>query len=29
VPFNPGNVVETVVGTATLTFSDGNNATFD
>jgi hypothetical protein len=28
VPFNPGAVVETTVGTATLTFADGNSATF-
>jgi hypothetical protein len=28
VPFNPANVVLTAVGMATLTFSDGNNATF-
>ena len=28
VPFNPGNVVETTVGTATLTFVDGNSANF-
>jgi hypothetical protein len=28
VPFNPANVVATAVGTATFTFSDGNNATF-
>jgi len=27
-PFNPALVVETVVGTATVTFSDGNNASF-
>jgi hypothetical protein len=27
-PFNPANVVPTAVGSATLTFSDGNNATF-
>jgi len=28
VPFNPANVQRTPVGTATLTFTDGNNATF-
>jgi hypothetical protein len=28
-PFDPAKVVATKVGTATLTFSDGNNATFD
>ena len=28
VPFNPANVVLTAVGTATFTFSDGNDATF-
>jgi len=28
VPFNPANVVPTAVGSATFTFSDGNNATF-
>jgi hypothetical protein len=28
VPFNPANVKATAVGTATFTFSDGNNATF-
>jgi hypothetical protein len=28
VPFNPANVARTHVGTATLTFTDGNNATF-
>ena len=28
VPFNPANVVATAVGTATFTFSDGNNANF-
>jgi hypothetical protein len=28
VPFNPASVVATPVGTATLTFADGNNATF-
>jgi hypothetical protein len=28
VPFNPANVVRKEVGTATLTFTDGNNATF-
>jgi hypothetical protein len=28
VPFNPANVVATAVGTATFTFSDGNDATF-
>jgi len=28
VPFNPANVQGTMVGTLTLTFSDGNNATF-
>ena len=28
VPFNPLNVVRTPVGTVTLTFSDGDNATF-
>ena len=28
VPFNPANVANTVVGSATFTFSDGNNATF-
>jgi hypothetical protein len=28
VPFNPANVQGTQVGTLTLTFSDGNNATF-
>ena len=28
VPFTPANVVPTAVGNATLTFSDGNNATF-
>src|SRR5204862_143422 len=28
VPFSPSNVVETVVGSATLTFSDGDNAAF-
>ena len=27
-PFNPANVTETTVGSATFTFSDGNNATF-
>jgi len=29
VPFSPANVVETVVGNATITFADGNRATFD
>jgi len=29
VPFDPAQVVGTVVGTVTLTFIDGNNATFD
>jgi hypothetical protein len=29
VPFLPGNVVETAVGTATATFADGFNATFE
>ena len=28
VPFNPASVVSTAVGTATFTFSDGNNASF-
>ena len=28
VPFNPSSVVETVVGTATFAFSDGNDGTF-
>jgi hypothetical protein len=28
VPFDPGKVVPTKVGTATLTFTDGNDATF-
>lgn len=28
VPFNPANVVPTAVGMATLTFADGNDATF-
>ena len=28
VPFNPANVVNTSVGTATFTFADGNTATF-
>jgi hypothetical protein len=28
VPFNPASVVGTSVGTATLTFADGNTATF-
>jgi len=28
VPFNPANVVPTMVGSATFTFSDGNDATF-
>jgi hypothetical protein len=28
-PFDPKLKVETVVGNATLTFADGNNATFD
>jgi hypothetical protein len=28
VPFNPANVVLTAVGTASFTFSDGNNASF-
>ena len=28
VPFNPANVVNTPVGTATFTFADGNTATF-
>ncbi|HWZ74293.1 MAG TPA: hypothetical protein VN326_22795 [Casimicrobiaceae bacterium] len=28
VPFNPSNVVGTVVGTASVTFSDGNTAGF-
>src|SRR5262249_42508323 len=28
IPFDPNTVVETVVGSATLTFTDGNNATF-
>jgi len=28
VPFNPANVMATAVGTATFTFSDGNDATF-
>jgi serine protease len=28
VPFNPANVVATAIGTATFTFSDGNNASF-
>jgi hypothetical protein len=27
-PFNPANVVPTAVGSATFTFTDGNNATF-
>jgi hypothetical protein len=27
-PFNPANVMATAMGTATFTFSDGNNATF-
>ena len=29
VPFNPGNVTETTVGTLTLTFTNGNSGTFD
>jgi hypothetical protein len=29
VPFDPAKVVETTVGTATLTYTDGNNASFD
>jgi hypothetical protein len=29
VPFDPGKVVETTVGTATITFTDGDHATFD
>jgi len=29
VPFEPSKVVETTVGRATLTFTDGNSATFD
>jgi hypothetical protein len=29
VPFKPANVVATTMGTATFTFSDENNATFD
>jgi hypothetical protein len=28
VPFDPSTVVETTIGTATLTFADGNDATF-
>jgi hypothetical protein len=28
VPFNPANVVATAVGTATLSFTDGNSGTF-
>jgi hypothetical protein len=28
VPFNPETVVETIIGTATLAFADGNNASF-
>jgi hypothetical protein len=28
IPFNPGNVISTPVGTATFTFSDGNTASF-
>jgi hypothetical protein len=28
VPFDPATVVETTIGTASLTFSDGNNGTF-
>jgi hypothetical protein len=28
-PFDPANVVETVVGTITITFADGNHATYD
>jgi hypothetical protein len=28
VPFDPGDVVETVVGSATVTFADGNHASF-
>jgi len=28
VPFNPANVLATIVGNATLTFADGNNASF-
>ena len=28
VPFNPNNIVATSVGTATITFTDGNTATF-
>jgi hypothetical protein len=28
VPFNPANVQRVAVGTGTLTFADGNNATF-
>jgi hypothetical protein len=28
VPFDPATVVETIVGTVTLTFTDGNHATF-
>ena len=28
VPFNPANVVATPVGTATFSFTDGNNASF-
>jgi hypothetical protein len=28
VPFDPANVVETTIGTATLTFADGNHASF-
>ena len=27
-PFDPAQVAKTAVGTATLTFADGNNATF-
>jgi hypothetical protein len=29
VPFDPANVVETTIGTGKLTFTDGNNGTFD
>jgi len=29
VPFSPGNIVETAVGTATVTFADGFTATFE
>ena len=29
VPFDPALIVETIVGSATFTFTDGNNATFD